>query len=437
MKKFSRPSQVRIAMLLGAILAAGCSTAPTLTGAAGGGGGQSQAVVQAPAAQGNQLERQLTLHVDPAAGTISAVDDRGLQAVIESDLAIDFEAVNLAQSGDTTNMVLVAHNHGSNVSDLAMSFGGQRSVTSPTGRVDLGAVPTGSDVQQSVSFSNPGGGAFNVSVSIWATLDASGVISSNGSGASVSPTLAPTATPTPVATVAPTATPTPAPTATATVSPTTSPTVAPSALPTAHTTPPPPVVANPGPGAVRGRILMNGAAPFRAFSLTLVRTQNGSWTSSQTISSDSQGNFSASGLAAGDYLVYFYNDSQRDVIGYWSSRTLHVDSTTGAAFPAIDFYQAGMQNVPAMDAHVHLPQTFQWVPQTQTVQFYNWRLHSTSGRTFTLIYQSQRIDGSAASFTWDGAGTTLSPTNRYFWGYAWDAGAAGTGGNLYQAIYFQ
>ena len=62
----------------------------------------------------------------------------------------------------------------------------------------------------------------------------------------------------------------------------------------------------------------------------------------------------------------------------------------------------------------------------------------SSGRTFTLLYQSNRIPGTATSFTWDGSGVAspLSSTNRYFWGLAWDAGPVGEGGNLYQAIYF-
>jgi len=30
----------------------------------------------------------------------------------------------------------------------------------------------------------------------------------------------------------------------------------------------------------------------------------------------------------------------------------------------------------------------------------------------------------------------LSKTNRYFWGFQWDAGPIGMGGNLYQAVYF-
>ena len=51
-------------------------------------------------------------------------------------------------------------------------------------------------------------------------------------------------------------------------------------------------------------------------------------------------------------------------------------------------------------------------------------------------YQSPTLPGSSNSFTWDGAGVTLDPHNRYFWGVTWDAGPVGTGGNLFQAIYF-
>lgn len=517
-----RTHVVRAAWILGPALVAGCMGSPATTPApdanaqlGGGGGGASTPQASAAAAPGvradgqpgQQIQQDVTLRVDPATGTISAVGSRETLAVIQTRLALDFDAVSLAQQGDHTNFVLVVRNHGSAVVDLALRFASAKALVSPTSPTQVGALDAGAETQQPVSFNNPGGGAFDVTVSVSATLRAQGTVADAGStgpaalilpspaptpgsvtaggsggggsyggdsysagtsggssgggsgggggyvppvtptatptptptatataGASATPTPTPAATSTAAATPTPVPTPTPTPTATAAVAG--SPTPIPSPLPTANTTPPPAEAGNPGPGAISGLVLMNGKAPFRQFSLTLVLTQNGSWTSSQTITTDAQGHFSASNLAAGDYLVYFYNDSMRDVIGYWRSRTLHVDGTTGAAFPTIDFYQQGMVNTPAMDAHVTLPCTFQWVPQTQTVSYYRWRLHSNPGRTFTLIYQSDKIDGSANSFTWDGAGTTLDPTNRYFWGVYWDAGPAGEGGNLYQAVYF-
>ncbi|HEY9723760.1 MAG TPA: hypothetical protein V6D47_17235 [Oscillatoriaceae cyanobacterium] len=156
------------------------------------------------------------------------------------------------------------------------------------------------------------------------------------------------------------------------------------------------------------------------------------------LTTDSQGYFTAQNLSPGGYYAYYYNDSDRQKIGYWRSRTLQVDGTTGAAFPPIDFYQVGMTNVPAMDARVSLPTTFQWVPQTQTVQYYIFEVHSAPGKSFTNTYMSARLPGDATSFTWDGSGANgaLDPNNRYFWGVYWNAGPAGEGGNLYQAVYF-
>jgi hypothetical protein len=180
---------------------------------------------------------------------------------------------------------------------------------------------------------------------------------------------------------------------------------------------------------------MNGKPSFQPISLSLIK--NPGWVS-KTVTTDANGYFEATGLEPGEYLAYFYNDSSRERIGYWRSRAQTVDATRGAAFPTIDFYQKGMTDLPKMDARVSLPTTFEWIPQTQTVDYYRYRLHSTGGRTFTLIYQSNKIPGTANTFTWDGSGATqpLSSTNRYFWGVFWDAGAAGEGGDLYQSIYF-
>jgi hypothetical protein len=152
------------------------------------------------------------------------------------------------------------------------------------------------------------------------------------------------------------------------------------------------------------------------------------------LTTDSQGYFTATGVPDGSYYAYYYNDSDRNKIGYWRSRTQTVDASRGAAYPSVDLYGKGMLNTPAMDARVTLPQTFTWIAQTQPVLYYRYRLHTNPGRTFTLVYQSNRITGDP--FTWDGAGLTLSSTNRYFWGVFWDAGETGEGGNLYQAIYF-
>ena len=231
-----------------------------------------------------------------------------------------------------------------------------------------------------------------------------------------------TATPAPTPTATPMPTPTPAPTATPTPTPSTS----------AGPTPPP--ASNPGPNAIRGRILNNGA-PLAGVKLDVIKSD---WSTKRTLTTDSQGLYTATGLPAGDYFMYYYNDSDRNKIGYWQSRYRRVDGSTGGVFPTVDFYGVGMQNTPRMDARVGLPTTFTWIPQAQQVQYYRYRLHSTGGRSFTLIYQSDRIPAGVNAFTWNGTGASqaLSSSNRYFWGIYWDAGEVGQGGNLYQAVYF-
>ncbi len=45
------------------------------------------------------------------------------------------------------------------------------------------------------------------------------------------------------------------------------------------------------------------------------------------------------------------------------------------------------------------------------------------------IHSGAKLPGDASTFTFTGNGLTLSPTNRYFWGYQWDAGPVGMGGD--------
>jgi hypothetical protein len=66
---------------------------------------------------------------------------------------------------------------------------------------------------------------------------------------------------------------------------------------------------------------------------------------------------------------------------------------------------------------------------------YFWRIHDRPFTAFTLVYQSAKLPGTATSFTFSGAGVTLDPAHRYFWGVQWDWGPLGQGGNLYQAAY--
>lgn len=398
------------------------------------------------------FEREVTLYVDPAAGTIRADASREVLALLESDLALDFDVANLTQASGQTSFLLVIRNRGDYLVGLSMGLEGERALISPANPIQFGGLGEGAEVNQLLAFDNPQASAFLVKLHLWASFQTDGNLPLPGapgptpvsdtptpSAVTPMPGTTPRATspspsppsPTPSATplVSPSASPTALPSASPTARPSASPSVGPSASPSASAAP----VGSPGPGAARGRILLNGRAPFKAVSLSLIRTPG--W-NSRTVTTDAQGYFGASGLEPGDYMAYFYNETNREMLGYWRSRNLKVDATTGADFPSVDLFQKGLQNEPAMDAHTTLPVTFQWLPQTQAVVTYRFRLHSNGGRTFTLLHQSDRIPGDAKRFTWDGAGLTLSPTNRYFWGLSWDAGPVGEGGNLYQPIYF-
>jgi hypothetical protein len=194
-----------------------------------------------------------------------------------------------------------------------------------------------------------------------------------------------------------------------------------------------PTVPDAEPAAVRGLVLLNGRPPGTSVRLSLVRTPG--W-EERPVTTDATGAFAATGLSPGDYLVQYYNETQRDRIGYWRSRTLPVTAARGATFPAVDLGQRGMVNQPAMDARISWPATFTWEPPAHRPEFYRFRVHSQGGRSFDLLYQSGRLAASPRTFTWDGAGANppLEPGRRYFWGLVWDLGPAGEAGNLYQAV---
>lgn len=145
--------------LIGA-LSAGCLTATLLTSCA-------VAPVAAP------LTREVVFTVDPAATS----PQRRVTATIESRLALVFDAASVRQEGGNTTFDLVASNRGSAIRDLTLRLGGQRSLVSPGNPLALGALGAGSEVRRTVSFANADGGAFSVTVSLWALLEPSGSVS--------------------------------------------------------------------------------------------------------------------------------------------------------------------------------------------------------------------------------------------------------------------
>ncbi|MEB3220529.1 MAG: hypothetical protein VKS61_00480 [Candidatus Sericytochromatia bacterium] len=247
------------------------------------------------------------------------------------------------------------------------------------------------------------------------------------------PTLEPTPTPDdePEPTPTPDDEPTPTPTPTPISTPTPTPTPSPEPDDASYTTLPevPPAA----PAAVRGLVRLNGRPPGGPVRLSLVRTPG--W-QEQPLVTDASGAFSADELPPGDYMVHYYNDTQRDRVGYWRSRSLPVTGERGAAFPAVDLGQRGMLNQPSMDARVTWPVTFRWEPPAHRPEGYRFRVHSQGGRSFELLYQSGRLPPAPRTFIWDGAGASppLQPDRRYFWGLVWDLGPAGEAGNLYQAV---
>ncbi|HEY9720577.1 MAG TPA: discoidin domain-containing protein [Oscillatoriaceae cyanobacterium] len=232
--------------------------------------------------------------------------------------------------------------------------------------------------------------------------------------------------------------PTTTPTTSPSTRPTTTPSVTPSALPSPSTMPssspsiPVGVTPNPGPGAARGQCLLNGVG------IAGIQIQVIGPSGTINTTTDAQGAFLAKGLKPGFYYAHYYNPTDRNKIGYWNSVAQLVNATTGAAWPPVDLYQKGMTNTPAMDSHVGLPMTFTWVPQTQPVVKYWFRVHTHPYTNYKLFYMSAELPGNATSYTWNGDGMLLplDTGNRYFWGVKWDAGPVGVGGNLYQAVYF-
>lgn len=412
MSRHHRAWRVRLTWALLPALAAGCVA------------GLPAATDAPPAAnQSNQLARQVTLRIDPAAPAASA---REVLATIESQLNLDFSVANLRQADGNTTFELKVANRGSALSNLELRLSSDRTMVSPGNPIALGGLAVGAETAPTLTFGNATGGAFNVTIYLWATLSATGGQSTSSSSGSTAPA---------------------SPTATVTVAPTTAPTTAPTAAPTA--TPPSDVetAPNPGPNAVRGRILTNGRVASgwttQSFSygrveLSLKRVVNGGWVQSIPVTTDSQGYFTATDLVEGDYIAYFYNEIYRDRMGVWKSLPVRVSASAGGAFPVVDLYLKGQENLPLPGASTALPATFTFEVPRQPMVSQRYRLHSQGGTSFTLVYVSNKFPGDRTSFTWDGTGTreTLAYNRDYFWGLEWDGGPLGAFGNLYQKIKF-
>jgi hypothetical protein len=395
------------------VLAAGCVAGPS-------GPADAPPAVSRPAA----IERQVTLRVDPQSNDAT---QRQLLATIESELNLDFAVTGLTQSGGNTTFNLQVANRGGAISNLQLRLSSDRTQVSPANPIELGALASNGNASTALTFANASGTAFTVTIYLWATMSATGQTPIGAGPAwTAQPTPTPAATPTPM----PTSTPTAAPTATPTATP-------PSSVVTAP---------NPGPLAVRGRILNNGNAAsgwttasfsYGRVELSLKRVVNGGWVQSIPVTTDSQGYFTARDLVAGDYIAYFYNEIYRDRMGVWKSLPVRVDASNGGAFPVVDLYLKGQENLPLPGSSAKLPTTFTFELPKQPMASQRFRLHSQGGTSFSLLHVSNKFPGDRNTFTWDGSGATGFEYNRdYFWGLEWDGGPLGAFGNLYQKIKF-
>src|SRR4051812_46096058 len=182
MSRLHRALKTRLAWALLPVLAAGCVS--SMPGTHDG----------PPASQQQyQLERQVTLQIDPRTGHVSAV--RGVLATIESQLNVDFDAANLTQADGNTSFNLTVANKGSALSNLQLRLSSANTLVSPSNPIDLGAVATGQQLSTPITYANASGSAFTVTIYLWATMTATGTQASGASSAVASPTATPAATP--------------------------------------------------------------------------------------------------------------------------------------------------------------------------------------------------------------------------------------------------
>lgn len=189
------------------------------------------------------------------------------------------------------------------------------------------------------------------------------------------------------------------------------------------------------------------AEPFEAIGMVLLRGQPASGITVSVVNNktfrnvlvktDEAGIYRATGLAAGEYFVHYYNDRDNFKIGYWKTHIRKVGAEHGARYPAFDLYLIGMQNEPGMGASTTLPGRFEWEPYELALR-YRFRVHDRGGPNGKPYFISNWLGAGVNAFTYDGSinqkgmGEGKLGPGRYLWGVYWDAGQAGEGGNLYQ-----
>lgn len=226
---------------------------------------------------------------------------------------------------------------------------------------------------------------------------------------------------------------------------------APPEVPSKPRATPPPETASPAPYPYPTPPLPE-AGPYEAMGMVLLRGQplsgvtvsvvNNRTFRNVLVTTDAEGLYRVTGLAAGEYFVHYYNDRDNFKIGYWKTLVRPVNSEYGARFPAFDLYLVGMQNAPGMGASTPLPARFEWEPYGLALR-YRFRVHDRGGPGGKPYYISSWLSADVNAFHYDGSinqkgmGEGKLAPGRYLWGVYWDAGQAGEGGNLYQDVVIQ
>lgn len=194
-----------------------------------------------------------------------------------------------------------------------------------------------------------------------------------------------------------------------------------------YATPLAPVV---GPGEAAGVVLDRGD-PVAGVEISLIGPKD------VTVSTDASGVWRAGHLPDGDYWLHYYNDSNRERIGYWQTPSRHVDGLAGAVFPAFDVHLRGFTDDPPNGSSVDLPYDFHWRPYALAIA-YRFRVHDKPGPGGKPMFIGPQIRASSdPSYDYDGQALLGGQLRggHYLWGVWWNAGQAGEGGNLYQEAY--
>lgn len=187
------------------------------------------------------------------------------------------------------------------------------------------------------------------------------------------------------------------------------------------------------PNEVAGLVLSQGN-PAVGIPLTVMSNRSGR---TYKVKTDEQGQFRISNLPAGEYYAHYYNDSDNNKVGYWRTHDLSVTDQHGAAFPAWDVFLVGMKNQPPQGASGAFPLSVEFEPYPLAIT-YRLRIHNAGGPGGKPLFISDKTPAKGvSSYTFSGVNNQDGGqigTGTCLWGYQWDAGIAGEGGDLFQDV---